>query len=415
LSYKKNIFQQSAGNISAQIIGIIAIPILARLYSPLDFGLMSKFTNFVYFCGILITLRYEYFIVATIDLLSSINLVKSIIFLGLITLSVFTFLIFIYNSQLIFYFNIVPFSTWIYFVPLVAFLISMSISFQHFTQRNEGYAHSSISEVLNKSCYVIFAIIIYKIQKDFYGLIIAVLLGYSAKLFYLVYVNRKIILSHFGSKIYIKESLLANRKGAYSFSLSNLIQSITGIIPVYTISLLFGLETLGQWSMAISILSLPTSMLGSAIGSVYFQKSFKIKSIKGNIDGIWIETIRFLLIIGLPIFIISFIAMPKVIPLILGSKWVACGEYSQILLLSIGVSFFSNPFDRTSYVFGIYWYPYVINLLRLLGSLMSYLIAIKYKIEIHEYLIIHSIQGGVFYLVDLFMSYYFIKKNYKVN
>jgi O-antigen/teichoic acid export membrane protein len=48
----------AAGNVAARVIGIAAIPVLTRLYSPEDFGALAVFTSLISVLAPIITLRY---------------------------------------------------------------------------------------------------------------------------------------------------------------------------------------------------------------------------------------------------------------------------------------------------------------------------------------------------------------------
>lgn len=59
--YWKDIVLQATGNSSAQVIGLLGMPVLARIYSPEDFATQNIFLQIVMFLAGLMTWRYEYF------------------------------------------------------------------------------------------------------------------------------------------------------------------------------------------------------------------------------------------------------------------------------------------------------------------------------------------------------------------
>ncbi|HTN66975.1 MAG TPA: hypothetical protein VL051_12420, partial [Burkholderiaceae bacterium] len=65
--YIRDIFWQGSGNVLAQALGVLAMPILTRLYTPSDFGTLNLFAQVVAVLTIILTWRYEYLIVLPKD------------------------------------------------------------------------------------------------------------------------------------------------------------------------------------------------------------------------------------------------------------------------------------------------------------------------------------------------------------
>ena len=61
--YFKDILWQASGNTIAQIIGILGIPILTRLFSPEDFAIQALFLQLSGFLAGILAYRFDYLIV----------------------------------------------------------------------------------------------------------------------------------------------------------------------------------------------------------------------------------------------------------------------------------------------------------------------------------------------------------------
>ena len=57
--YLKNISWQSSGNISAQVVNILSLPIITRLFTPEDIGLLRIFIEVLAVFTIFISFRVE--------------------------------------------------------------------------------------------------------------------------------------------------------------------------------------------------------------------------------------------------------------------------------------------------------------------------------------------------------------------
>ena len=68
LGYLRNIGFQSGGNILAQLINVISLPLITRLFDPADIGVFNLFMQFMALGTILISFRVEHVVIlAKID------------------------------------------------------------------------------------------------------------------------------------------------------------------------------------------------------------------------------------------------------------------------------------------------------------------------------------------------------------
>lgn len=123
---------------------------------------------------------------------------------------------------------------------------------------------------------------------------------------------------------------------------ANLISSLSAQLPVQMIEWFFSAAALGMYSMALKILSLPTSLLANPVNRVYFQEAsqrynrgedigeFSFKILEANIK-LAIIPISILMIFGEWIFSIF-----------LGSQWWEAGTFAAVMGIYQLVLFCSN-------------------------------------------------------------------------
>lgn len=407
--YLKNIIIQGGGNFFAQFFGFASLPIITRLYDPTGFGYLSQFTTLISFLTILITFRYEYFVLVPKKVETSLAFFKEITKLGLFMTLLLTIIIIIIicfkieNSSSIYSSNIIIIG------PLTAFFASISIAAQQINQKAELYITSALSELINKILFFVSAVILFLFD-CYYGLIFATISGYLFKTIFLV--TKKNIFATFKRLdyfLYSFDNLVKFKKPALSFSFSNIIQTVNGFLPIIFITEIYGTYILGQWSLAISAVYLPTSIIGSAIGQVYYQSANKLFVEGVTIEKIWFQTVKSLIYIALPSFLFIALAAPFLFPIFFGYKWHLAGIYTSILSISVGMSFISTPVDRTCFIVKREDYPYLINLLRLFFSILSIIFTLVCKFSFLQYLFLNSMLSSILYLYDIYRSYLFSK------
>ena len=61
-NYLRNLGWQGMGNVSAQIVNVVSLPIITRLFTPADIGMLRVFIEALAFTTILISFRVEHII-----------------------------------------------------------------------------------------------------------------------------------------------------------------------------------------------------------------------------------------------------------------------------------------------------------------------------------------------------------------
>lgn len=151
-------------------------------------------------------------------------------------------------------------------------------------------------------------------------------------LFYIIHVGKAKKL--WGWDINKMRSILFKYKNFALFDAPSSLLCFAGFnVPLLILVAFFDKETIGCYSIVLQLLLLPMSLVGSAIGRVYYEQLCSDK------DGEQITNIqRSTLQVGKIVALISFIPMlflacggDKVVTLFLGSKWSTAGDISLCL------------------------------------------------------------------------------------
>lgn len=409
--YVKDIYLQGMGNAVAQLIGVLTIPILTRLFTPEQYGALNLFTNVVAFLSIIITFRFEYLILLDKYESVALNIISLILRFGVILSVAFFFIILTNKSTLVSLFKLEQVSSYLYFAPFSALLISISVSVQQFQQRKQKYFISGVSEVVNKLGVLFFTVIVFFVFRTTLALILSSSFGIALKIIYLS--NKDELIKNSWFSLRKKIALISFKKywkSSLSFSISNTLLFITGHLPVYFITKYYGMKVLGNWSLMIMALYLPTSVIGNAIGQVFYERAAKLNAEGYNFNKLWVSTIKSLLLISIPSFLIIAFISPYIFSTFFGNNWQLAGEYASIFSIAACLSFICTPVDKACYIINRWQYPYIYNSLRLLFVIISFFIAQRNEFTFKEFLWLHVFQTSLIYCFDLLMSFYFSKK-----
>ena len=167
----------------AQIIPMLLMPVLTRMYSPDDFGVLELFVSVTTILGSIANLRYELSIVLPdrkedawniMSLGFLIAFVLSIILQILIGFFADTIAGLLNNSQIKF---------WLYFVPITVFLQGAYNMLSYYNTREKSYKNISSASIWRASTRTGTQIGLGFLSKTPIGLIVGQIIGYLVSIF----------------------------------------------------------------------------------------------------------------------------------------------------------------------------------------------------------------------------------------
>jgi O-antigen/teichoic acid export membrane protein len=331
------------GSLAAKAIALLSTPIIARLYSPGDFGLLAVFSSWIVLATPFLTLKYSQAIpLARSKRVAADLLQASLLLCGLA--SVLGGFAVIVLSHL----RLLPEWTqgsWIVFAvgPALALL---------------GLVECSSAWLLRHKDFP--AIAKLNAGQSFVGATAKVLLGYfgggasalvagqilqqaGAGLFALGWI---------GAPLRGKPVRLLNVVAALKlmrdqplFRLpSQVLLALATQVVVLFFSKFYGAATTGQLAMALAIISLPVALMSQSSGQVFYAEAARIgrrdparifvlaKGLVFKLSAMGIAPVAVLLVLGERLFV-----------LILGAKWAVAGQFAAVLAPSLLAQFASAP------------------------------------------------------------------------
>ena len=417
-AYWRDVAWLASGNTTAQAIGVFAMPVLTRLYAPADFAQQNLFIQVLGFAVVLLSGRYEYFVQLPKQESGAIELVRLVLSMSIVGCAITTPLVWTFRTTLSNWIGVPTLTTWLALVPLTAALVSYSVALQNFAQRRGQYRQSSLSEVVNKGAYAGTALAGHWAFAGPAGLLLASGTGALAKICWL----SRLPAPAAGPPMQLPEQLgyrgtgwwrsLRNAARSYahfsgSVVLSHLLMSCTTIIPSIFIARAYGAESLGQFSLASTTVYLPTSLIGTAIGQVYYQRAAQMRAAGRDFGGLWRATSKRLLTLGIPVFALLALVSRWIYPLIFGTDWTEAGRYASLMSLSAFFAFISTPLDRGCLVVGAWAYIPLWHAARVLSTGAVAWIAWRNGWSVNAFVVALVAQMSSMFLIDYWAEYRF--------
>jgi teichuronic acid exporter len=408
--YLRDILLQASGNTAAQFLAIAAMPLLTRLYSPIDFAAFNLFSQLVAGLAILMTLRFEYLVMLPADQNESDRILGCTFWLGVFHVIWLTPLLAVLPLHWTWLQSQGITVDWLWLAPITAWLLSMAVGLQQSIQRRGDFSTSAKSEFFGRCIYVAFALIGALGLPNIIGLMGSNLANGMGKILILI---KKVDVFKISFGINYKTIEKNIRRMAWSISTSNLIALISVILPMVFIDNNYGSEALGQYGLVVSTLYLPATLIGQAIGQVYYQRACQLQNNGITFESLILRTTIHLTLIGVPLYSIIAYFSSSAYPLIFGKNWILAGEIASWLCIAAVACFISTPFDRTSIVVNAWWYLICWHSIRALTTCLVLWWVATNNIGFVGCVAALSVNNAMIYIADYLASYLFGKSSGK--
>ncbi len=340
----KHVLTLMTGTTIAQAIPIIISPILARIYSPDDFGILALYLSIMLIISIFATGRYELALPLAKVTVEANNLL-GIVFIISLTISLLMIIVLMIFSNIFLNYLSNNFLNLLYIMPLNIIFMGIFNGIQYWLNQQENFKQIVYNKIILNIFIASFQILIGFSIHTINGLVLGYIMGYIFVFFYIVYTFRNIIFSVFKTISLRKMKFILIKYREFPLvntfhSLSDKIQS-DGV--VFLITYKFTFAVLGLYSMAVRSTTIPAGLIGNAVGQVVFSKFSKIYNDTQDIESEVLSIIKKLFLFSTPLFIILFFMLPSLFSFFFGEKWEEAGIYAQILLPYIYLNFIVSP------------------------------------------------------------------------
>jgi O-antigen/teichoic acid export membrane protein len=331
------------GTTIAQAIPIAISPILTRIYTPDDFGILALFLAIISILGSVATGRYEVSIMLPEKDDDAINIFAlGLIITSFLTLVLLIIVILFYDS-IINYLGNKDIGGWLYFVPVAVFLIGFFNVLNYYNTRKKYYRDISNSKITKAVIMALVQLLGGFIKQGASGLITGQILSQvfaNWQLFKNI-IKNKILLS----KISIRNIWIQCKKyrDFPKFSIWSGLANTSSIhLTNILVSAFFSLTTLGFYSLVQKILGMPSALIGTSIGQVFFQKATEEKLKTGRATLVFINILKKVTLIGLVSFGLLYFIVEDLFAFAFGESWRIAGTYAQILIPLFFMRFISS-------------------------------------------------------------------------
>jgi len=410
--FSKNVLTLMTGTTISQAIPLAATPILTRIYTPEDFGVLALFSSITAILGLLATGKYEMAILLPKDDKDALNIVYlSVILSAIFSIILFT-IVFLFNYEITVLLNEPKISNWLYFVPISVLFIGIYNALNLYNVRYKNFKGVSFSLISKSSGLSITQIGVGLFKSGAFGLVLGQVISFfSGNVILLKSITKRYsIIKTFSIQSINQVSKTYIRFPKFTLP-GNLMNSISLNALNFFISNIFSTYILGQYSLASRMLGVPSRVFGNSISQVYFQKISASKNEDKNVLSIFNKTLKRLTFISLPIFLILFFIAEPIFDFVFGEEWRIAGTYAKIILPMSAVRFISSALSPTLHVFERQDLTLLIQATQII-TLLAIFITVNYlNLSFYNSLVIYSCIYSLEYALFVFIYRYIVLKN----
>ncbi len=357
--YVRNIRKVFLGTAAAHVITLMALPLLTRLYSVEEFGVLGVYIAFANVGRIVFSLRYDLAIQSS----EKESDAFSVFWLGVLASIVFALV----AMAIIHFFDasyFVGLGELKYLVPWMILVSTFDGMLGIWINRKKQFKIFAYSRVTRALLIVIFQVFFFKLINGGLGLLVGVFVGeILTVVLVLAILQMKNMRLEFVSFKSIYCAALKHKDNPLFLLPGHSLNIGVAQLPILLVSSIYGKEAAGYIYMAQRIVSVPGQLISNAIFKVFFSEATSIYRATGACYTLAISTLRTAAAPLILLFLAIALGSYFLLDVVLGESWTpaklvilvyAISEIVPALFHSISAIWFVTNSQRLNLKYQVY-------------------------------------------------------------
>jgi O-antigen/teichoic acid export membrane protein len=332
----------AGGTALGQGLVLLTSPLLTRIYSPEDFGVVAVYGSILFIATGVTSLRYE----ITIPLPESDEAAANLLLLSLaivLGMSLASILgVWLMGEQIIMWTNADALQPYLWLLPLGILGGGIYQVFNFWAVRKKAFVSIAGTKLNQSLGLVITQVGLGLLRIGPLGLLLGQIVGQAAGWTTLATRAWREDKTIFKTIKLTGVRQVAGRYRRFSIlsSASVLLNNTSSNLPVLLLAAFFGPQVAGFFELSRRIINLPLTLIGQAVSQVYYGEAAELaRTDLRGLKKLYINTAFRMLLIGSLPALALIIAGPLMFEFVFGSDWREAGVYAQILAISFVAKF----------------------------------------------------------------------------
>lgn len=343
--FSRNVLTLMTGTTIAQAVPIAISPILTRLYSPEEFGVLALYMSIASLLSVIATGRYEMAIMLPEKEIEAFNIVVLSLSIAVAISFLSLIIVFIFNDQITLLLDSPKISDWLYFIPLSTLLTGAYQSFNYWNNRKKNYKLISTSRILRSGTRGFSNLTFGFGGYTYGGLILGGLIGQFVSTLFLgkeLWKRDKGLIEKIS-----KKEILSSAKKYKKFPLINSFHAFINILKENSVNIFiaakYSQSTLGYFYFMLRIMKLPAGLLGSSIAQVFYREASEKYNKEKDIQNLVAKLVKKLFLISLLPILFLYVFSEDLFSIVFGEEWAIAGIYARAISPYILFHFIASP------------------------------------------------------------------------
>jgi O-antigen/teichoic acid export membrane protein len=406
--FAKNVLLIGGGVVFAQSIQLIFSPILTRLYTPEQFGVLSIYLSLISVMTNICTLKYEMAILIPKQKKSAIALTYISFIILLISCMVMILVLGISQNIINNIFGNQYLHGLSFAIPLGTFLVGTYQILSYFAVREQQYSILAKTKINQSFTQVIFQLLMGFFYLKPLSLVAGDIAGRIGGIWSLFNLLRKEMRKTKISFLSIKRLIIRFRHYPLFTSVSSFINSLGVQLPSLLFTIIYGVNIGGYFSLVQRVLGVPISVISQSVSQVYLGELTSYLKSEGknkNIKSLFVSTALKLFSLGVIPSLILIVFGPDLFGVFFGAHWRTAGEFIRPLSLMFLVQFVVLPLSQTLIILERQKIQLIWDISRFIIVCSGFYAVSMLKLEVEISIIIYSLFMTIAYIILFILSY----------
>jgi O-antigen/teichoic acid export membrane protein len=341
--FARNVLTLASGTAVAQLLLALAVPVLARLYTPAEYGVLAVYSSTLTVLVVAASLRYETAIPLPREEFAAASLLALTLGILLATGAVVSLLVWLGGDAFVSAVNVPTLRPYLWLMP-VAFLAAGTYqALSYWAIRHREFRRLARTRLSQGGGQAAVQIGLGFAGAGALGLIVGDLIGRVAGV-------GGLALAAWRARPVERPTLAAVREIAARYRRFPLLTTWAGLLnigslqlPSIVFSAAFGAAAAGLYALSYKLLVLPTMLVAQAVGQVFLSRAARLAAEPDRLRRLTERTALGLFAAGLPAYLAIGVAGPELFRVVLGGRWEESGRYAQVLAPWFALWLVSNP------------------------------------------------------------------------
>ena len=347
--FKNSFFRDSiilsGGTAIAQILPFLFYPILGRIFTVEEFGLLAALTAITSILAVVASGKYESAILVAVSKREAASLaLLSTMLSAVFLLLIYLILQFVLGNTLSLWLKEPMLKSMLWICPISAWAIIIFTVYNEWCVREKHFNSLSVNKNVNSGAIVGAKTVFGYVRVFTHGLVIGDVIGRIISA--LVCVVRAWMRDGKTFREVKKIEMIDAAKKYIDFPKytmpGQLLNTIALQFPILLLAVYFNKTEVGYFSMAMTIFAIPLTVISGAVRDVFRQRANEQLNTTGNCRALFVKVTLILTLMAVGAAGIFVWFLPQLTTLFLGKQWYTCGVYAQILCGAMVLSFVSN-------------------------------------------------------------------------